>query len=48
MKIFIEAKNRKELRKKINESDYSIIKKTCEGYSCFETESDYYIYSQQK
>lgn len=47
-KVFVEAKNRKELRTMINESDYTVIKKVCGGYMCFEYASDYDVWKGQK
>lgn len=45
---FIEAKDRKELRTKINESEYTVIKKVTGGYMCFEYQTDYEIWKNQK
>jgi hypothetical protein len=45
---FIEAKNRKELRTKINENDYAVIKKTYGGYACFNNNNDYMVWKTQK
>jgi hypothetical protein len=45
---FIEAKNRKELRTKINKNDYAVIKKTCGGYICFDSNNQYQTWKNQK
>lgn len=47
MKI-IEAKDRKELRTKVNEGDYTVIKKVTGGYACFEYQTDYDTWKKQK
>lgn len=48
MTAFIEAKNRKDLRNKVDEGKYAVIKKVCGGYMCFATVSDYEIWRSQK
>ena len=45
--LFIEVKDRKELRKKINESEFAVIKKVEGGYMCFEFVTDYEIWKNQ-
>jgi len=47
---FIEAKDRKELRKKIENSEvgYTVIKKVTGGYMCFEYQTDYDTWKNQK
>jgi hypothetical protein len=49
---FIEAKDREELRKKLNsensELGYAVIKKVAGGYMCFEYQTDYDIWNNQK
>jgi hypothetical protein len=45
---FIEAQNRKELLRKINLNNYTIIKKVTNGYACFEYYNDYEIWKKQK
>lgn len=46
--LFVEAKNRKELRKQINETEYAVIKKVEGGYMCFEYASEYETWKNQK
>jgi hypothetical protein len=45
---YVEANDRKELRKKINENDYAVIKKVCGCYACFDTNDDYKTWKNQK
>lgn len=49
---FIEAKDRKELRKKLDiensQIGYAVIKKVTGGYMCFEYQTDYDIWKNQK
>ena len=46
-KIFVEAKDRKELVKKININDYPIIKKVTGGYICFESTTEHNTWKKQ-
>jgi hypothetical protein len=49
---FIEAKDRKELRRKLekdnSELGYTVIKKVTGGYMCFEYQTDYDTWKNQK
>ena len=47
-KVFIEAKDRKELAKKININIYPIIKKVAGGYMCFDHIAEYDTWKNQK
>jgi hypothetical protein len=47
-KIFVEAKDRKELAKKINVNAYPIIKKVTGGYMCFNNAFEYDTWKKQK
>lgn len=47
-KVFIEAKDRKELVRKININIYPIIKKVTGGYMCFDQIAEYDTWKNQK